>query len=47
VDERYVRPFCERLDDLLGLVLPQKTVIHEHAHQVVADGPVDEHSSGR
>ena len=47
VDERHVRVLGERLDDLLGLVVPQETVVDEDARQIVTDGPVDEHRRRR
>ena len=42
VDERHVEVLLERLDHLLGLVLPQEAVVDEHARELVADGAVDE-----
>src|SRR3712207_3931471 len=47
VDQGHLRALPERLDYLLGLVVPQKTVVYEDARKVVADGPVDEHRGGR
>ena len=47
VDERHVGVLGERLDDLLGLVVPEKAVVDEDARQIVADGPVDEHRRRR
>src|SRR3712207_4029925 len=37
VDQGHVRALPERLDYLLGLVVPQKTVVYEDARKVVAD----------
>ena len=42
VDERHVEVVAERLDDLLGLVLPQEAVVDEHARELVAHRLVDE-----
>src|SRR5215207_8923397 len=47
VDERHIRVLAERLDDLLGLIVPQEAVVDEDARQIVADGPVDEHRRRR
>src|SRR5919112_5940862 len=47
VDERHVRVLAERLDDLLGLIVPQETVVDEDARQIVANGPVHEHRRRR
>ena len=47
MDERHVGVLGERLDDLLGLVVPQETVVDEDARQIVTDGPVDEHRRRR
>ena len=47
VDERHVGVLAERLDDLLGLVMPEEAVVDEDARQIVADGPVDEHRRRR
>ena len=47
MDERYVGVFAERLDDLLGLVVPEEAVVDEDAGQVVPDGPVHEHRRRR
>src|SRR5215218_7619464 len=47
VDKRHVGVLGERLDDLLGLIVPQEAVVDEDARQIVADGPVDEHRRRR
>ena len=45
--ERDAKVAGERLDDLLGLVLPKEAVIHEDAGELVADGLVDEQRRNR
>ncbi len=47
VDEGHAKVAGERLDDLLGLVLPQQAVIDEDAGELVADGLVDEQRRNR
>src|SRR5207245_852252 len=42
VHELYVEMLAECLDDLFRLVLPEQSVVDEHAGQLVADGLVHE-----
>ena len=47
VDQLDPELLAERLDDLVGLALSHQAVVDEHAGELVADRPVDEHRRDR